>query len=257
MKGFIKKLLREAIVYHGHKIPVGDVFLNNNIHGGPDGPNWELSRKIDVFTTDADFEKNPIEVVNIRDIVPTQKFLNKDNLDDVKKNEKDFTGAYLVKYEGKYFIIDGHHRIANKIMNGANTVKAYVQNIEGDELNEQLELPIMKNMEPAPNMGSRFGQDVEPAGTYVSHFEKGNNPNAPNHKYGKALIKKPLFIDVNDDTLIQYKRELADKYKAKGKTLTKKLMNQGYDALITRRNYKGKEYYGEIVLFPNSQFILN
>lgn len=123
--------------------------------------------------------------------------------------------------------------------------------------NEPLVLPIMKNMESAPNMGSRFGQDVEPAGTYVSHFEDGDTPDMANYKYGKAIINKPLFIDVDDNNIIQYKRDLAAQYKAKGKKLTQKLMQQGYDALITKRNYKGSEYYGEIVLFPNAQFMLN
>lgn len=123
-------------------------------------------------------------------------------------------------------------------------------------LNEELVLPIMKNMEPAPNMGAMFGQDVEPAGTYVSHFDKGDTADMPNYKYGKAIIKNPLIIFVDDDNRIQYKRDLADEYKAKGKRLTNKLMKKGYDALITKYTYKGKEYYGEIVLFPNSQFML-
>jgi len=130
MKNLIKKLLREAITYRGHKIPVGDIFFNNNIHGGPKGPNWELTKKIDVYTSDSEFETNPIQNIDIKDIIPTQKFVTKDNLDKVKKDEEDFTGAYLVKYGDKYYVIDGHHRIANKIMGGDKTISAYIQTVD-------------------------------------------------------------------------------------------------------------------------------
>lgn len=116
--------------------------------------------------------------------------------------------------------------------------------------NTPLTLDITKNMEKAPYLGSRFGQDVEPKGTYVTN----HTVNAPNYKNGKAYLAKPLFINVNSDTLIEYKRDLAKKYKAKGQALTNKLMAEGYDALITV--YDNGEY-GEIVLFPNANFSLS
>lgn len=122
------------------------------------------------------------------------------------------------------------------------------------DIQESLELPIMKNMEPAPYMGSRFGQDVEPAGTYVSHFEKGATADAPNYKYGKAVFNNPLVIDIDDDTIIKYKNQLSDKFKAKGKKLTQKLMAKGYDGLITRWPNGA---YNEIVLFPNTTYMLS
>ncbi len=113
-------------------------------------------------------------------------------------------------------------------------------------------MKIMKNMEPAPYMGSRFGQDVEPSGTYVLEKDFDRKLDKP-WVEGQAEIKKPLFIEVNDDTLISYKYELAKKYKAKGKRLTEKLMAVGYDAIITMRDGES----GEIILFPNCGFMLN
>jgi hypothetical protein len=113
-------------------------------------------------------------------------------------------------------------------------------------------MKIMKNMEPAPYMGSRFGQDVEPSGTYVLEKDFDRKLDKP-WVEGQAEIKKPLFIEVNDDTLISYKYELAKKYKAKGKRLTEKLMAVGYDAIITMRDGES----GEIILFPNCSFMLN
>jgi hypothetical protein len=116
-----------------------------------------------------------------------------------------------------------------------------------------MEIRIMKNMEPAPYMGSRFGQDVEAKGTYV--LEKDHDyPLSQNWVEGRAEIKNPLIIPVNDENLIKYKYDLAAKYKAKGKRLTEKLMALGYDAIVTKYD---KGYTGEIVLFPNCNFMLN
>jgi hypothetical protein len=114
---------------------------------------------------------------------------------------------------------------------------------------ENVVIDITKNMEPAPNMGSTFGQDVEPKGTYVTQ----GFIDYQNYVNGKAYLKNPLFINVTDTTLIEYKRELAKKYKAKGQALTNKLMKLGYDSIITVWE-DGK--YGEIVLFPNASFML-
>jgi hypothetical protein len=112
-------------------------------------------------------------------------------------------------------------------------------------------LKIMKNMEKAPYYGSMFGQDVEPSGTYVVEKDFDRKLDKP-WVEGQADISNPLVIEVDDDTLISYKYELAKKYKAKGKRLTEKLMNAGYDAIITMRNGSS----GEIILFPNCRFML-
>jgi hypothetical protein len=116
-------------------------------------------------------------------------------------------------------------------------------------LNENLVINITKNTEPAPYLGSGFGQDVEPKGTYVLQ----GKIDVEGYVNGKANLKKPLFVDVTDNTLIEYKRELASKYKAKGQKLTNKLMELGYDSIIT---VKENGEYGEIVLFPNASFML-
>ena len=118
----------EGSTYIGHKIPVGDIFLNDNLNGGSDGPNWDLMRTIDVYKDDATFEQEPVKTVDVNSIVPTQKFLNKDNLKRVN-NVGNNTGAYLVEYNGLFYVIDGHHRIANEIMNSASSIKAYVHTL--------------------------------------------------------------------------------------------------------------------------------
>jgi hypothetical protein len=117
-------------------------------------------------------------------------------------------------------------------------------------LNENLVIDITKNTQPASYMDDVFGQDVEPKGTYVLN----GRIEGEGYINGKANLKQPLFISINDDNLIGYKRELAFTYKAKGKRLTDKLMSLGYDSIITIRE-NGE--YGEIVLFPNASFMMN
>lgn len=117
-----------------------------------------------------------------------------------------------------------------------------------------IKLDIMKNMESAGYHGSTYGQDVEPHGTYV--VERDPNIDLfPGWVAGKAVLKKPLYIDLDGyENVIDYKRDLATQYKAKGKKLTKKLMTQGYDSIITKVERYGTQ---EIVLFPNANFALD
>ena len=125
---FIETTMKEYLKrYQGHKIPSDDVFHHNNPH--KKHYDRELSNHIDVYIDDDTFQKNPTEWVDVKDIVPTQVFLDKDNLERVSKLSNN-TGAYLVKYNNLYYIIDGHHRIANQIIQGVDKVKAFVQLVE-------------------------------------------------------------------------------------------------------------------------------
>jgi 8-oxo-dGTP pyrophosphatase MutT (NUDIX family) len=105
-------------------------------------------------------------------------------------------------------------------------------------------LTLLKNSEKAPNMGSRFGQDVEPSGFYCIQKETDHLDDHPNYKTFTMDIKKPLIIDVTEDS-VKWKRDLADQYKAKGKSLSNKLVKEGYDSIITTDKYG---YTGEIII---------
>jgi hypothetical protein len=115
-----------------------------------------------------------------------------------------------------------------------------------------MELNIIKNTEAASNFGSKFGQDVEPKGTYVIEKDFEGEVKHP-WVQGKAFLNNPLIIPVNDETLVSWKYELSKQFKAKGKKLTDKLMSNGFDAIITRFP---KGHTGEIILFPNANFML-
>lgn len=120
--------LNEIKIYQGHKIPVEQVFKNPNLHNN--GFNSETSKKIDVWVDDETFQKNAVEWVDVNKIVPTQRFLDKDNLEDVKGIKVgNNTGGYLVELDGLYYVIDGHHRLASQIRQGVDKVKAFVQHI--------------------------------------------------------------------------------------------------------------------------------
>jgi hypothetical protein len=136
-------------------------------------------------------------------------------------------------------------------MNLKESLKNIIRNVLLEE--DRVTIEIMKNPESAHDYGSMFGQDVEPKGTYVLKKDEGVSV-LPGWMVGIANLKKPLYIDVNENTLISYKRALSKKYKARGKRLTEKLMDEGYDSLITRFD---DGHYGEIVLFPNAHFTLN
>lgn len=128
-------------------------------------------------------------------------------------------------------------------------LKEFIETVIVKYINENTVINITKNTEAAPHLGSQYGQDVEPKGTYVSQ----GKTNLDGYINGKADLKNPLFINVTDTNTIEYKRDLANKYKAKGQQLTNKLMKLGHDALITV-NPNGE--YGEIILFPNASFML-
>jgi len=90
-----------------------------------------------------------------------------------------------------------------------------------------------RNTEKALDRGSEFGQDVEPAGIYVTEVQEGFIPQG--FESGQIEIKNPLVIKITDDTLIEYKRNLSKKYNnQKGIQLTESLKADGYDGIVTQ-----------------------
>lgn len=210
MKSLIAKLLRKSLlevkVYHGHKIPTGEIFHNDNINAN--GYNKEIMNAIDVWVDDKTFQQNPIEWVDVTKIVPTQKFLSKDNLEDVKGIKiGDNTGAYLVEYNGMYYVIDGHHRLANQIMAGVDKVKAHVQHIKpnkesigeiyfmkhsNDRIKERIN--VFSDTDIAPNVKNQILSNIDLLETIDLN---------PKKSYGIMLgsflpnSKSPYYFDVN------------------------------------------------------------
>ena len=118
--------------------------------------------------------------------------------------------------------------------------------VRGDRIatNIPIELQYNRNPQSAPNMGSLFGQDVEPTGTYVTQKVSDFTPGG--FETGTVRIQNPLVIDITDDTQIEYKRKLSEENEGKkGVELSNALKQKGFDAIVTK-NEDGTT--GEIVL---------
>lgn len=91
----------------------------------------------------------PTEKVDVGLIVPTQKTVNVNNLEKTSKiteKTKITEPIVLVKENGKYFVVDGHHRISNEILNGNTTVEAKVFDNEATPTNNT---PADGNIRPS------------------------------------------------------------------------------------------------------------
>lgn len=57
----------------------------------------------------------PCSLVKIKDLIPTQKNINKARLKNIEKNKDTIktlgNKPFIVKLEEKFYILDGHHRI--------------------------------------------------------------------------------------------------------------------------------------------------
>jgi len=112
------------------KIPTQNVFLNK-ISQAPLEKRNKAGEYIDKLN------ELPTEKINVSDIIPTQKNITIGNLKEVKSINEE---PYLLKYGEKYYVVDGHHRIANQILEGNNTIEAKVfDSNEADILNQKLQ----------------------------------------------------------------------------------------------------------------------
>lgn len=97
-----------------------DVFKNKSVTMPKD-----VNKFADKAVDSGAFSKAPTVEVDVNAIVPTQKFISKSNMDKVSRATTD-TGAELVKVGDKYYVVDGHHRIANSLFNGSDKINAKV-----------------------------------------------------------------------------------------------------------------------------------
>lgn len=139
------------------KIPVEQIFF----HEKP-----ELSLILDITKAgNDDINKNKgkgfkKEKVNVKMIVPTQRTVDFDNLESTKKVGSD-TGAELVKHGQFYFVIDGHHRIANAIINDIDEIDALVfTNDSKKTLKENLRESILNELLVSEDYPSNFNLEI-------------------------------------------------------------------------------------------------
>ncbi len=99
-----------------------------------------------------------------------------------------------------------------------------------------VELSFNRNPEASTDMGSRFGQDVEPAGKYINLVSDSKAPTPPGWESGTVKFKNPLVIDWGEGYKSgkNWKNRLSQEYGGKtGSELSKAIVNAGYDGIIT------------------------
>ena len=88
------------------------------------------------------FEEMPVRLVDVKKIVPTQRFLTFDNLYKIYEGKD--TDAFLAKKDNLYYILDGHHRIAYNIIEGNKNIAAYVFDLDTVQVNESIRTFVSK-----------------------------------------------------------------------------------------------------------------
>lgn len=124
------------------KIPSEKIFKNE-----VSPLNRNQTKGVDKIIDDRKENDLPIEEVDVNLIFPTQKTVNTNNLkktSGITEETKIDEPIILVKENGKYFVVDGHHRISNEILNGKSTVKAKVFDNESTQT---------ENIAPDGNVG--------------------------------------------------------------------------------------------------------
>lgn len=99
---------------------------------------------------------------------------------------------------------------------------------------------VAHNTEKSPFLGATYGQDIEPAGRYVIQVPKP----VPGWENATVTFDAPLHIDFGGQygDPSNWKQVLSDEYDCKtGVDLSRALVDDGYDAIITSDSYGTSE----------------
>lgn len=106
------------------------------------------------------------------------------------------------------------------------------------------EFNFVRNPEKAPNMGNRFGQNIEPAGKYINLMDEGQTYVPPGWETGKVTFKNPLVVEWGGGygEVNNWKNVLSKRYGGKtGKALSEAIKKDGFDGIITLDKGKPSE----------------
>jgi len=119
--GPVPTMYSNPINFRGQsKLPTQDVFA-----AAPSQPDRSIRAQADTLIESGEFDKLPSQRVSVAQITPTQRFLGRENMERVAGTDQD-TGALLLKQGDQYFVLDGHHRIAENISKGRDSINARV-----------------------------------------------------------------------------------------------------------------------------------
>lgn len=111
-----------------------------------------------------------------------------------------------------------------------------------DLSDSNMKIAYMRNKGKTDYFGSRYGQNIEPSGEYMTlddlWEDRPDKYMLPDYEYGFVTFSKPLIIDFIDTTDKGWKKTLSDMYGGKTKKmLSRAIMKDGYDGIVTTSNY--------------------
>lgn len=113
----IYQQLTEANRATAPKIPVGKIF-KHDIQVVPS----DQRKAIDAIIEADTIEDLPYESIEVDKIVPTQRNVTIPNLEKVQGVTDAEDDIIAVEKDGLYYLIDGHHRVSNEILNNSDNV---------------------------------------------------------------------------------------------------------------------------------------
>ena len=103
------------------KVPTKNVFVNEVEVLEP-----KDTKGVDAVINEGRENELPSQSIKVSDIVPTQRNLTISNLEETQSVTDSNEPIILNKKGNKYYVVDGHHRIANEILKGNNSIEAKV-----------------------------------------------------------------------------------------------------------------------------------
>ena len=106
------------------------------------------------------------------------------------------------------------------------------------ETGRPVTITYLRNNDVAPNLGSTYQQDIEPAGRYMIHNEEPGET-GDYWEVGQITFRNPLVIAFNTGGFGGYdtgswKYKLHEYYGGKtGKQLSRAILQDGYDGIVT------------------------
>ena len=132
------------------------------------------------------------------------------------------------------------------LVKGESSVKYSVSEENINKITEDgLTMTYVRNPNAGTaNYGRTYGQNLEPAGEYMNMDTSQGKYKIDGWEYGTIQFKKPLVLDHINTGETGWKKTLSDMYGGlTGKRLTRALIKDGYDAIVTQDEYG----YSEIV----------
>lgn len=170
------------------KVPTNKIFFNQ----------VEVLPASVVSTADPYLEdetKLPIESVDLKSIVPSQRNVTIPNIESTKDVE---SYPILFKLNDKYYVLDGHHRITNAILKDEKEVMAYVYDYKDQNL-EFGGLSKGKSVEDIANMHNVSVSEIN------SQLQKGievESEHTSDKKLAEKIAKDHLVENPNYYTIL-------------------------------------------------------